>query len=88
MVLPVDVEKQVSWRTGRLIFSDEPLGDVVEELNRHSDRKIVLADPTLADLRVSGVFRAGAVGSFVTAVDAAFPIAAESRGDEVVLSWE
>ena len=88
VVLPVDVEKQVSWRTGRLIFSDEPLGDVVEELNRHSDRKIVLADPTLADLRVSGVFRAGAVGSFVTAIDAAFPIAAESRGDEVVLSWE
>lgn len=88
VVLPIDVQQQVSWRTGRLIFSDEPLGEVIGELNRYSERKIVLADASLAELRVSGVFRAGAVGSFVSAMDAGFPVSAENRGDEVILRWE
>lgn len=88
VILAADVEQQVSWRTGRLIFSDEPLNQVVAELNRYSTRKIILADPSLAELRVSGAFRAGAVGSFVAAMDAAFPVVVENRASEVVLSWE
>ena len=88
VVLPADVRQAVSWRTGRLSFSDEPLGEVVEEINRYSNRKVVLADPTLAELRVSGAFRAGSVGTFATAMETAFPVSAESSGDEIVLSWE
>lgn len=88
VVLPADVRQEVSWRTGRLIFSDEPLGDVVAELNRYSERKIVLADPALAELRVSGVFRAGAIASFASAIDAGFPVEARQSGGDVVLAWE
>ena len=88
VVLPADVRQAVSWRTGRLAFSDEPLGEVIEEINRYSNRKVVLADPSLAELRVSGAFRAGSVGSFATAMETAFPVSAESRGNEIVLSWE
>ena len=88
VVLPADVRQAVSWRTGRLAFSDEPLGEVVEEINRYSNRKVVLADPSLAELRVSCAFRAGSVGSFATAMETAFPVSAESHGDEIVLSWE
>lgn len=89
-VAQANVEQAVSWSTGRLIFNDEPLGEVVEEINRYSTRKILLEDPSLAGLRVSGVFQAGSMHGFVTALDAAFPVA--SRADEsrnaYVLSWE
>lgn len=88
VVHPANVAQAVSWRTGRVIFSDEPLGDVVEEINRYSRHRVMLGDPTLAELRVSGVFRAGSVDSFVSAIDAAFPVAARDAGDEIVLSWE
>jgi len=89
-VAQANVEQAVSWSTGRLIFNDEPLGEVVEEINRYSTRKILLEDSSLAGLRVSGVFQAGSMHSFVTALDAGFPIA--SRADEgrnaYVLSWD
>lgn len=68
------VEQVTSWRDGRLIFSDEPLGHAVAEVNRYSTRKIVLADPELAALRLSGVFRTGRPDSFVDAVTSYFSI--------------
>src|ERR1700733_11072753 len=52
-----DVAKIGSWRQGQLAFDDETLADVIEELNRYCRRQIVLADPSLATLRVSGVFK-------------------------------
>jgi transmembrane sensor len=49
---PLQVE---SWRTGRLIFRDEPLGDLIADLNQQFATPITLADPALAQTRVSGV---------------------------------
>lgn len=88
IVLAADVQQQVSWRTGRLAFSDEPLGDVVAEINRYSQRKVVLADAGLAELRVSGVFRVGSMPGFVAALDAGFPVTAEHQPDGIILHWE
>ncbi len=88
VVLAANVGETVSWRTGRLIFTDDPLGQVVDEINRYSTRKVVLSDPTLADLRVSGVFRAGSIDNFATAMEAAFPVAAKPGEGGIQLSWK
>lgn len=89
-VTHVDPVQTVSWRTGQVIFSDEPLSQVVEEINRYSRQKVVLADPSLADLRISGVFRAGSTGNFVAALDGAFPIRSErdAKNDRILLNWD
>lgn len=50
-----DPQQVESWRTGRLIFRDEPLGDLVADLNQQFAHPITLADPALARTRVSGV---------------------------------
>ena len=44
-----------AWRTGRLIYRDQPLGDVVADLNQQYARQISLDDPALAAIRFSGV---------------------------------
>lgn len=51
-VEPADV---FAWRTGRLIYRDQPLGDVVADLNQQYARQISLEDPSLAATRFSGV---------------------------------
>jgi transmembrane sensor len=51
-VEPADV---YAWRTGRLIYRDRPLGDVVADLNQQYARQISLEDPSLAATRFSGV---------------------------------
>lgn len=48
-------EEVFGWRVGRLVYRDQPLGAVVEDLNLQFGRPIRLEDPSLATVRVSGV---------------------------------
>ena len=50
-----DPQAVESWRTGRLIYRDQPLGDVVADLNEQFQQPIILEDAALAQTRVSGV---------------------------------
>jgi transmembrane sensor len=59
-----NVGRETSWLQGQLIFDDKPLGYIVEEMNRYSHRKIVLADRGLAEHRLSGNFTPGDVHGF------------------------
>ncbi|WP_338333512.1 FecR family protein [Acetobacter sp. LMG 32666] len=45
-----------AWRNGQIVFDNEPLSSVIGRLNRYRHGRIVLANRTLADRRVSGVF--------------------------------
>ncbi len=50
-----DPQAVESWRAGRLIYRDQPLGDVIADLNEQFAQPIILEDATLAQIRVSGV---------------------------------
>jgi len=86
-IAETDVARETSWLDGRLAFDNDPLGQVVAEMNRYSDKKIVIADPAVAGAPVLGVFKAGDVDAFVRAVEA-YHLASVSRDSEgeVVLS--
>lgn len=71
---PSNIESTTSWRQGKLIFDDEPLRDALVRMQRYSRAQIVVADPALASLRVSGVFNAGDMTAFVGALETYFPI--------------
>ena len=64
-----DVARETSWLDGRLAFDNDPLAAVVAEMNRYSDKKIVIRDPAVANTPVLGVFKAGDVDAFVRAVE-------------------
>jgi transmembrane sensor len=70
----VDLGKAQAWRYGRMVLDNALLGDVISDLNRYGGVQIVLADPKLAEIRVSGVFHTGRPEDFVNSVTAAFPI--------------
>ena len=46
----------MAWTERRLVFRDQPLDAVVHEFNRYRMHPLVLDDPGLASLRISGVF--------------------------------
>jgi transmembrane sensor len=52
----VDVAAATAWTQRRLIFESAPLAAVVEEFNRYNTRRLVIEDPRLGGLHVSGVF--------------------------------
>lgn len=81
-----DVEELLSWRFGYVVFHETSLADAVAEFNRYNTRKIIIEDPEVAALRVSGNFRATNVESFARLLEEGFPIVVERQRDRVMLS--
>jgi transmembrane sensor len=86
-VTSVDLALVSGWTGGTLTFKDRELGDLLEEMNRYSPTKIRVADPALARIRVSGVFRAGDQSSLLQALQTGWSMrSTRVAPGEVVLS--
>ncbi|HEY4367155.1 MAG TPA: FecR domain-containing protein [Steroidobacteraceae bacterium] len=81
-----DQERVTSWRLGRVRLNDTSLSEAVREMNRYSDRKLVIGSPQLNELRVSGVFRMGNVESFADALKLSNGLQVTSQGDNLVVT--
>jgi transmembrane sensor len=81
-----EAEEQLSWRSGILRFRDQTLGEAAAEFNRYNARKIVIADPKVAALKIEGNFRATNVDAFIRLLESGFPVRATSDDGEIVLT--
>jgi transmembrane sensor len=84
-VKTANVAENTRWREGRVRFDDTPLAEAVAEMNRYSKTPIVLTDPALGNIRISGAFKTGQTSTFVTAITDLFPVKAEDTGDAIRL---
>lgn len=53
----VDVAPRLAWRRGELVARQMPLTELAKEMARYHDRRILITDPEVAALTVSGVFQ-------------------------------
>ena len=83
-VASADLQVAAAWEGGHLVFHDEPLSAVVERVNRYTEHPVTV-DRSAADIRISGVFNAGDVGSFVSAITGYFPVQATTTGSGRIL---
>jgi transmembrane sensor len=84
----VDVERETAWNRGVLIFRNDSVGDAVKEVNRYSAVKLVVDDPGLASLKISGVFPTASREDFIAALEALYPLAARpEQGGTIRLGW-
>ncbi len=88
-VIIADVEQVVGWREGQLVFRNDPLRNVVKEINRYSTKKLVVDDDARLDgIQIGGVFKTGSTASFVAAVEELYPVEARRvAADQVALVW-
>jgi transmembrane sensor len=49
-----DALEAVKWRDGMLQLAGEPLEDVLDELTRYTDRRVVIRDPRIAKMPIGG----------------------------------
>jgi transmembrane sensor len=87
MIASVDASNALAWRGGELAYVWEPLGAVIEDLNRYSEHKVIIQDPDIAELRFTGTVFTASLTDWVKAVEQAYPIRADStaNGDIVLL---
>ncbi len=88
LVATADVERSLSWESDQVIFRDDTIEAATTELNRYSTRHILVADPRISALTVSGVFNARRPEDFVAAVTTFYPIeAVHPSADVTELKW-
>ncbi|MEJ1965033.1 MAG: FecR domain-containing protein [Gammaproteobacteria bacterium] len=80
------IDDVIAWRRGEVILDKTRLLDAVEEMNRYSAVKLVLDDPVVAEIRVSGIFRAGDSVRFAQAVGEAYHLAVDHEPRRIVIS--
>ena len=68
-VQALDIAVAEGWTEGELVFKQHRLDALLAEANRYSRIKLTLADPALAEITVSGVFRAGNQDALVLALE-------------------
>ena len=81
-----ELDRRLAWQPRRLGFTDESLGTILNEFNRHNPVVLRVADPALRDLRLTARFRSDNVPGFLRLLASDFGIRAEPDADgEIVL---
>lgn len=87
-VASADTDQATSWRRGQVIFRDNTIAQAVAEMNRYSDTQLVIDDPRIAQLKISGVFGVNREENFLAALTSFYPIEADKRSPRVTaLTW-
>ena len=81
-----DLQGELGWRRGVLVFYHTTLGDAVAELNRYNRQKITIADPSAMQMRINGTFPANNAELFGRVAQVVLKLHVENRGGEIVIS--
>jgi transmembrane sensor len=82
----VSATSVAGWRSRRLYFESATLSEVLSEVNRYSAKRLVLSDPRLANLAISGYFRAGDNKALLFSLQELYHITANDDGDVLLLT--
>jgi transmembrane sensor len=86
-IQPVDSQRVSSWREGRLYFYLTPLPEVIAEVNRYMNSKILIGDPALKSQTISVNFDLKQRDLFLPTLASAISIRAQktTSGDYILL---
>jgi transmembrane sensor len=75
-VIDTNAQSATSWRQGWVAFENATVADAVAELNRYSERPLIVPDESVRNLRLSGVFRVGQPDRFAAIIQELLPVKA------------
>lgn len=79
------LDKAIAWRRGQVSLDEMPLAAAAAELNRYSNRRLVVENPEAAALTINGLFQAGDSESFARAVAEAYGLNVVAEHDRIVI---
>jgi len=82
---PAELADELAWRNGVVVFHNTRLADAVREINRYNSIQLVVADPAIADVKISTNLRVDATEPFVQLAEAALNLRIEREGNEILL---
>jgi|GEM_PF-2029074 len=84
-VTKANLEVDMAWQEGKLIFENEPFYRVVEQINRYIDERIIINDSQLSELRLSGVYRIEEADTILPILATILPIQINQIDDHLIV---
>lgn len=83
---PVNATAATAWTAGKLVFEAVPLQEVLDEFNRYLPKPLIVADPGLLGVHISGVFSVDESPQFVEFLRQRFGTSARKEADATYIS--
>jgi transmembrane sensor len=87
-VRQTSAEKAVKWREGVMEIQNQPLPEVLDELTRYTDQRIVIRDPVLNELRIGGVLNVRDVRVALARLQKLAPVEITESGGTFTLAYQ
>jgi transmembrane sensor len=85
VVASVNPAEALSWREGRLEYTDEPLGAVIADFNRYSKHQAVFTDDAIKQLRFTGTLMTEVSNEWIHVLPRLFPVMVRERNGTYVI---
>jgi transmembrane sensor len=83
-VRAIDPDAAFAWKSGKLVYRETPLGEVVADLNRYVATPIRV-DPSATSVKVSGVLLIDEEAAMIRRLELFAPIVSQRTGGAIVL---
>jgi transmembrane sensor len=82
---PQQLADELAWRRGELVFRNARLADVVTQFNRYNAIKLVIADPSIANERITANTRTDDYESFLQMAQDALKLRVSYQGNNILI---
>ncbi|WP_339720190.1 FecR domain-containing protein [uncultured Paraglaciecola sp.] len=79
------VQNDLAWQQGMLVFHGEPLAEALQEISRYTSVHFTLADEQVRQQRVAGYFKAGDIQGLLFALENNFNIVYEKNDEQTIV---
>lgn len=79
------VQNDLAWQQGMLVFHGEPLAEALQEISRYTSINFTLADEQVKQRRVAGYFKAGDIQGLLFALENNFNIVYSKQDDQTIV---
>lgn len=81
-----ELARELSWRSGVLVFDNTPLDEAVRQLNRYNQTRLVVADSAIGQLPITGTLSATEPMEFLRMVQTVFGLHEQRVNGAIVIS--
>ena len=80
----VQVQRDLAWQQGMLIFEGEPLGKALKEISRYSNTHFEIMDDELSQLVIAGYFKADDIDGLLKSLSLNFNIHHQKMSSDLI----
>jgi transmembrane sensor len=80
-----NIQRDLAWQQGMLIFNGEPLSKALDEVSRYNNKKFKITDKQLLSIPISGYFRTDDLDDLLLALSSSLQLTATNLDEHTIV---